>query len=127
MKLKLYDSDHQWSSRTVRAIVALNLCADVILGLPFLAANDLIIDPAKCSVADKKSGFDLLNPAKPSLINTKTVPLPTLKTRHNNCSVAAALYSNLPFHSLPSHATAANVLSGHHYELLRDADLICAV
>ena len=62
VKLKLYDKDGLWCSRTVRAVVAEDLCYDVILGLPFLNVNGIVIDHAEGTCVDKKSGFDLLHP-----------------------------------------------------------------
>ena len=47
------------------AIIASRLCAPMILGLPFLAHNDIVVDAAVGTVIDKKCGFDLLNPAAP--------------------------------------------------------------
>jgi len=46
--------------KTVCAIIALLLCAPVILGLSFLAHNNIFIDHACCTVIDKVSGLDLL-------------------------------------------------------------------
>jgi hypothetical protein len=62
VKLKLSDRNGYWSPRTVRAVVAKDLCHDVILGLPFLNVNGIVIDHAENSCIDKKSGFDLLHP-----------------------------------------------------------------
>ena len=61
-KIKLYDRDGLWCSRTVRAVVAEDLCHDVILGLPFLNVNNIVIDHAEGTCVDKKSGFNLLRP-----------------------------------------------------------------
>jgi hypothetical protein len=36
VKLRLFDRNNLWSSRTVHAVVAPGLCTDIILGLPFL-------------------------------------------------------------------------------------------
>jgi hypothetical protein len=65
VKLKLYDPSGTWQSKTVHAIVAPSLCVPVILGGPFLAHNNIVIDHAARTAIDKLSGFDLLNP-KPS-------------------------------------------------------------
>ena len=65
VKLKLYDPSNYWQSQTIHVIIAQTLCAPVILGLPFLVHNHIVIDHAKQSIIDKKSGFDLLNPKPP--------------------------------------------------------------
>jgi hypothetical protein len=65
VKLKLRDPSSLWHAKSVRAIVAPGLCAPVILGLPFLAHNNIIVDHAERSAIDKNSGFDLLNPKAP--------------------------------------------------------------
>jgi hypothetical protein len=62
VKLKLYDPSGAWQSKTVCAIVAPSLCVPVILGGPFLAHNNIVIDHAARTAVDKLSGFDLLNP-----------------------------------------------------------------
>ena len=62
VKLWLYDPSGSWTSKTVRAIIAPLLCTPIILGLPFLEHNNIVIDHACCTVIDKVSGFDLMNP-----------------------------------------------------------------
>ncbi|KIM87980.1 hypothetical protein PILCRDRAFT_3692 [Piloderma croceum F 1598] len=66
VKLKLYDPVGNWTSKTVRALIAPSLCAPVILGLPFLAHNNIVIDHALRTAVDKVSGFDLLHPTPPA-------------------------------------------------------------
>jgi hypothetical protein len=44
VKLKLYDPSGAWTSKTLRAVIAPSLCANVILGGPFLAHNNIMID-----------------------------------------------------------------------------------
>ena len=50
-----------WSSRTCKAIVVPNLCADFILGLPFLTFNKIVVDSEKRSVSHKPSGLNLMD------------------------------------------------------------------
>jgi len=69
VKLQLYDPVGNWTSKTVRALIAPSLCAPVILGLPFLAHNNIVIDHALRTAIDKVSGFDLLNPTAPPAPN----------------------------------------------------------
>ncbi len=51
----------------MRAIIAPSLCADIILGLPFLSHNQIVVDAASRSVVHKPSGFDLLSLLAPVL------------------------------------------------------------
>ena len=44
VKLKLYDPNDLWTSRTVCAVVMPGLCTDIILGLPLLCTNKIVID-----------------------------------------------------------------------------------
>jgi hypothetical protein len=67
VKLKLYDPVGNWTSKTVRALIAPSLCACVILGLPFLSHNNIVIDHALRTAIDKVSGFDLLHPTPPAI------------------------------------------------------------
>lgn len=72
VKLCMYDPTGSWTSKTVCAVIAPSLCAPVILGLLFLAHNNIVIDHAARTAVDKHSGFDLLKP---------TLPLPPQATR----------------------------------------------
>jgi hypothetical protein len=65
VKLKLRDPSSFWTAKSVRAIVAPGLCAPVILGLPFLAHNNIVMDHSARTAVDKASGFDLLHPVPP--------------------------------------------------------------
>lgn len=62
IKLSLTLLDSQWTSQTVKAIIAPGLCAPVILGLPFLQHNSIVTDHVDHTCIDKKSNYDLLNP-----------------------------------------------------------------
>ncbi len=66
VKLKPHDITNAWSSRTVRTIIAPGLCSDVILGLPFLEANQIVIDHHAHTVVAKQANFDLLHPRSPA-------------------------------------------------------------
>jgi hypothetical protein len=59
VKLQVEDPSGLWTSHTVCALIAPNLCSPIILGLPFLAHNNIVVDHAQM-VIDKTSGFDLL-------------------------------------------------------------------
>jgi hypothetical protein len=54
VKLHLSDSSDEYTAWTVRALVALNLVAPVVLGLPFLSHNAIVIDHSKCTAIDMK-------------------------------------------------------------------------
>jgi hypothetical protein len=62
IKLKLYDLNCWWFSKTVRAIIAPGLCSPIILDLPFLSHNRIVIDHHTQMAIDKTTGFDILNP-----------------------------------------------------------------
>jgi hypothetical protein len=65
VKLKLHDCNNWYSAHTVRAIVAPNLCHEIILGLPFLAHNHIVVDAHNRTVIDNNVMFDLLHPIAP--------------------------------------------------------------
>ncbi|KAJ7442584.1 hypothetical protein B0H11DRAFT_1684757, partial [Mycena galericulata] len=62
VKIPLHSRDQRWSSSVVRFVVAPNLCAPVILGLPWLIKNKIVMDYDAGTAIDKRTGFDLLNP-----------------------------------------------------------------
>ncbi|TFY53536.1 hypothetical protein EVJ58_g9399 [Rhodofomes roseus] len=74
VKLSVSHPSLQWKSRTVRAIVTPGLCADLILGLPFLVRNQVVVDHANRTVTPKDCSFNLLGPAP-------VVPPPVVKPR----------------------------------------------
>jgi hypothetical protein len=49
---------------------------DLILGLNFLAENQIIVDANLCTIIDKLTGYDLLNPPDPALYRKQPVTLP---------------------------------------------------
>ena len=59
--LQLSSSNNEWTSKTVRALVAPGLCSNILLGLPFLSHNNIVIDHEARTAIDKVSGFDLLS------------------------------------------------------------------
>jgi hypothetical protein len=71
VKLKLHDHNDWYSARTVRAIVAPNLCHPVILGLPFLSHNCIIVNAHDRTAIDSTCMFDLLNPVPPIIPKPK--------------------------------------------------------
>ena len=53
VKLQLHDLDSYWTSKSVHAIIAPGLCAPMILGLPFLAHNNIVVDASVRMAVDK--------------------------------------------------------------------------
>jgi len=64
VKLRLYDPSGAWTLKTLRAVIAPSLCANVILGGPFLAHNNIVVDHSTRTAIDKLLNFDLLNPTE---------------------------------------------------------------
>ena len=65
IKLQLHNPSLYWSSKTIRAIIAPGLCSPMILGLPFLAHNNIVVDASERTVIDKNCNFNLLHPVPP--------------------------------------------------------------
>jgi hypothetical protein len=72
VKLSCMSPDSLFTSKTVRALVAQNLCTPILLGLPFLTHNHIIIDHAECTCVSKNANYDLLNP--PEIHDRPTEP-----------------------------------------------------
>ena len=62
VKFSVSDPLFRWKSRSIRAVVSPGLCAEALLGLPFLVRNEIVIDHAARSVIPKLSSFNLLAP-----------------------------------------------------------------
>ncbi|KAJ7180007.1 hypothetical protein C8R43DRAFT_1117349 [Mycena crocata] len=93
VKLALHSRDNSWTSNTVRVIVAPNLCAPVILGLPWLARNQIVVDHHARTVIDKRCGFDLLHPPEPKAAAAPKIKLreQVKKTKHDHKEMAKEL------------------------------------
>jgi len=85
VKLKLYNPNELWTSRTVRAVVTPGLCTDIILGLPFLRMNKIVIDHERNTCIVKESGYDLLNLPPPQVPLGERIPLQVIhcELRHS--------------------------------------------
>ena len=59
--LTLSSLNNAWTSRPVRALIASDLCVNILLGLPFLKHNKIVIDHDCDTAINKDTGFDLLN------------------------------------------------------------------
>jgi hypothetical protein len=55
--LELYDPSLSWKAKKVCALVAPGLCSPVILGLPFLATNEIVIDHTARPAVNKRTGL----------------------------------------------------------------------
>jgi len=62
VKLSLTSLDAIWTSKSVKALITLNLCMPVILRLPFLIHNMIVTNHAARTCIDKTLNYDLLNP-----------------------------------------------------------------
>ncbi|KAG6900011.1 hypothetical protein C0995_004538 [Termitomyces sp. Mi166 len=64
-RLAVTSLDQNWTSHTIHAVIAPNLCMPIIHGLLFLTVNNIIVDYAAWTVIDKISNYNLLNPVPP--------------------------------------------------------------
>lgn len=82
VKLKLYDLSGAWTSKTLRTMIGPSLCANVILGGPFLAHNNIVIDHGAWTAINKTMGFDLLNPSAAEPVSKPKMKLKELNGLH---------------------------------------------
>jgi hypothetical protein len=66
--------NHDWTSRTIRAIIAPKLAVPLLLGGPFLSHNCLVIDHDSRTCIAKDSNYDLLNAPKRSTKTKVEIP-----------------------------------------------------
>ncbi|KAG1810476.1 uncharacterized protein HD556DRAFT_1223852, partial [Suillus plorans] len=67
VKLACTSLDNCYTSRTVRAIIAPNLCTPLLLGGPFLQHNHIIVDHELRTCIPKNTNYDLLQDQRASL------------------------------------------------------------
>jgi hypothetical protein len=82
--LSLSSLNNAWTSRPIRALIAQNLCINILLGLPFLKDNKIVIDHDLDTAIEKNTGFDLLNETKPSILLTPTPPILSPKQKRDS-------------------------------------------
>ncbi|KAG2741811.1 hypothetical protein P692DRAFT_20907082, partial [Suillus brevipes Sb2] len=81
VRLACISIDSRFTSRSVRAIVAPNLCTPLLLGGPFLHHNKIVIDHELRTCTVKDQDYELLNPLppppkfKPSLVDDSCEPV----------------------------------------------------
>ncbi|KAJ7056476.1 hypothetical protein C8F01DRAFT_1257743 [Mycena amicta] len=78
VKLHLFSHDHTYSTKPVRAHIVPNLCAPILLGLPFLWHHHITIDHYRRTVIDEIKNYDLVNPVTPP-----QKPKPKKKLKHS--------------------------------------------
>lgn len=61
VNLQLSSLNNEWTSKPVRALIAKDLCTNILLGLPFLTHNKIVIDHETRSAIAKDSGFNLMD------------------------------------------------------------------
>jgi len=66
INLSVFSIDSHFQSRSIRAVIAPNLVKSLLLGYPFLAHNNILIDHALCSCVVKDSNYDLFHPPVPA-------------------------------------------------------------
>lgn len=74
VELFLLSLNNIWHSYPVKALVALGLCTNVLLGLPWLEWNNIVIDHGEKSAINKKSGFDILDTTIPVHMSCQPEP-----------------------------------------------------
>lgn len=62
IKISPFAPDGQWSSNSVKAVIAPKLCVPLLLGIPFLNVNKIVMDFNSRTAIDKRCNYDLLNP-----------------------------------------------------------------
>ena len=84
VKLSLSSLNQMWTSCPVTALIANNLCVDILLGLPFLKHNKIVIDHELDTAIDKLYGFDLLHENAPSSL-LKRQPKKLMPKQKRDC------------------------------------------
>jgi Aspartyl protease len=82
--LTLSSLNNAWTSWPVRALIAPDLCINILLGLPFIKHNKIVIDHDADTAIDKLTGFDLLNENKSSPLLIPTTPRLSPKQKRDN-------------------------------------------
>ncbi|KAF8214602.1 hypothetical protein K438DRAFT_1955648 [Mycena galopus ATCC 62051] len=114
--------DLSYETKTVCALILSNLCAPVILGLPFLKHNSIVVDHADRTVIDKLNNYNLLDPV---IASPPPPPKPRLrellkKTKADHKLLADELHAVC--------ATRLQVLTDANlFETVREVDVVAAV
>jgi Aspartyl protease len=120
VKLRLYDSTGEYSAKTVHAIVAPNIVAPVILGLPFLAHNSIVVDHSARTAIDKTQNFDLLHP-------TVCLPPPPPKKRLHQVFNDIKDNRKLMLAELKMVCAERKAMCSHTFEAVKQVDIVAAV
>jgi len=91
IEFSLTSLNSSWSSCSCKAIIVPNLCADFILGLPFLSFNKIVVDSEKRTVCHKPSGLDLMD------INStlQRVPIKKFTPLSKRCRVIGQIHKSV--------------------------------
>lgn len=108
---------HDWTSRTIRAIVAPNLVVPLLLGGPFLSHNCLLIDHELRTCISKPSNYDLLNP--PSLSQKTLKVFPTRREMRRLRKDVLRELKEVLTSRLDSHETSRTTPTTHVVSALR--------
>lgn len=74
-----------WKSKAINAIICPQLHTDLILGLNFLSKNKIVVDANLCTIIEKSTGYDLLNPPDPTLNKKHPLVSPYQLHREQQC------------------------------------------
>jgi hypothetical protein len=122
VKLKALSDDLSYETNTVCALIAPDLCTDVILGLPFLKRNSIVVDHSDGSVIDKRTNYNLLDPV---IASPPPPPKPKLrehlkKTKADHETMAKELHTVC--------ATRLQALTDANlFETVREVDVVAAI
>ena len=110
--------NNAWTSHPIRALIAADLCVNILLGLPFLKHNKIVIDHNADTAIAKDSNFDLLNENKFILPKIPPPSCQSLKNDHKRilhlchlisqelkwkCSECLSLQNNDSFNNFNHH------------------------
>ncbi|KAJ6531857.1 hypothetical protein B0H19DRAFT_1081799 [Mycena capillaripes] len=122
VKLRTLSKELSWESNTVCAIIAPDLCIDILLGLPWLERNHIVIDHHVRTVVDKRCNYNLLDPAP-----SPPPPPPHLKLREklkqtntNYKPLAAELKAVCAAH-------LKRMTSERAFEPVKEVDIVAAI
>jgi len=88
VKLEVVSGNGMWKSRTFTAKINAGLPVPLILGLPFLTAEDIIIDVKNRLANPRNSDYNLVNPIIPKRPNTPiTIHTPIIPERQKKAKV----------------------------------------
>ena len=121
--LSLSSLNNAWTYRPVHALVAPGLCAKILLGLPWLAHNNIVVDHSICSAVDKTCDFDLLNECAIPILHKRPSISPK-KKRDNISHFRKNMIAEL---KLKCAERLSTLSKGNLFETMKEVDVIAAV